>query len=278
VDLSTFFGVAGVIGTVVTIIAYRKSIKRKRLVYDLSKGQRIATVDKTSGDMTISLVVQQKNQPAFQVDGVYAHYVALANIGAEPVRRGDLPNSDPLRLTITKGRILNVRIAEVTRPAIAFEVEQPKEVIDLGDAGKLSLRLGFEFLDKGDGAVLCVMTDIPDTQLAIKGTVIDMKEKTVVPLGELNPRSLRRLLSQRSFRLALASLSGIMLIAGYIIWFKNVTVLFQPTGLTVVLAGITSLTGLAGAITGVLMADRTPSSPLPKKLRSVYRYSAFIDD
>lgn len=133
---------------------------------------------------------------------------------------------DVLRLTIAKGRILNIRVAEVTRPAIAFEVEQAGAVVDLGDDGTLSIPLSFAFLDQGDGATLCVMTDSPDTRLAIKGTVIDMKEG-VLTLGDLFKNPIQRLMAIWWFRALLTGIPGLLflLVFAQPIWFSTENVL-----------------------------------------------------
>lgn len=290
-------GVAGVLLAIVSLVyavyTYRRSIKRKKLVYDVSRRQGIAQVGESSSDVAISLLVKPKEQPEFLVSGVYAHYIALANIGAEPVRKGDLPDSDPLRLTISKGLVLNVAVEDVTRPAIAFEVERPHGVANLNDPDTptLDIRLHFEFLDQNDGAVICVITDSPDTRLAIEGTVIDMKEG-VLSLRYLNKGIIGKLTRLKNsgiiLQVILTAVTTMALVI-YFYWKFGVRFVDDPAGLTLLkiasqdestLRTLLLFGFLAAVLTSFVthLAERSKRSPLPVRLRSAYRYSAYTDE
>jgi hypothetical protein len=110
--------------------------------------------------------------------------ICLWNSGREPIRKGDIPHGDPLRIEpVGDTRLLDVEVLGTSHNWIGFSCLPPD---DQGIA-----QIQFEFLDQAQGGVLQVVhtgTWLDDIQ--IKGTVVGGNPLKRVDIGNLRARSL----------------------------------------------------------------------------------------
>lgn len=168
----------GVFGVLVSVASFayaiyvtRRSERKKQLAYDVLPGLPIAHVMPGQGEYTLRVVYQQPGQEPVYIDRAFLHYLRFANFGRVPIRKEDRAIHDPLRVTFSTGKVLEVSMVGVTRDVCQIALSQVSR-----EDGIVSAPLGFEFLDYLDGALVRIVTDNKDPKIALRGTIVGMSE------------------------------------------------------------------------------------------------------
>jgi hypothetical protein len=209
------FGIIGVVGTVYTILAWRRR-KEKLPYYDIRSDSIIR--DLTSRFEHLRVVYDGESIRDFT-----ATHVVFWNGGRDPIRHDDVPPSNPIAVRLKEGgRILDATKLADNNPDSQFRIS----VTDDHSTAKCD----FEYADVGQGVVLQVLhTGKSEDYVEVKGTVIgagNIKRKSIIA----DP-TVRR---QTKWSVAAFALGA----AGYV-WMFHVTPAWWPLALlgTVVLGG-----------------------------------------
>jgi hypothetical protein len=153
----------GVLGIVAAVFFYIRGKREKKFVY-------------TNKENVI--IGEAKNLPLNKLkvmfDGIDVNQVTRSvfviwNAGRSTIRKNDIAESDPLRITLPTGtRILATSVDLITRKAnnVSLSINQNKSEIILS----------FDFLDFRDGANLSVVHSAPSGQCTFEGTVLGMPD------------------------------------------------------------------------------------------------------
>lgn len=92
----------GIVGGIVTLVAFvfaifvfvRDRRRRKLLTADITGPFSLISMLPDTSARKITLYYEEHEQPPIKINAAYLHYIRLANLGREPVRREDLVDSD----------------------------------------------------------------------------------------------------------------------------------------------------------------------------------------
>ena len=177
--LSVFFivagiaSIAGVIAIPVSIGAWRSGNRKKTLAFEVSRPVALATLLTVGTEHTFSLSYERSGDPT-EIKGAYIHFLRLANLGKETIRRVDLETSDPFRIEVDGSKVLDIALAGVTRNVNGLSLGKLK---DRGTPAKSFI--SFDFLDHKDGALIRILTEEPTSRIRLRGTVIGIPEEFV---------------------------------------------------------------------------------------------------
>ncbi len=150
--LAIFFGL---IAIVLPMYFYGKSRRIKQLAYTVATANLIQDSDKISG---LKIEYKGKNPSNISVSKV-----ALWNDGTDPIHSDDIAPSDPLRLVVTGGELLDANLV-----LAIWKANQFRTAIVGGE-----LQVSFDFLDKNQGGIIQIMhTAKLSDNIELKGTVI----------------------------------------------------------------------------------------------------------
>lgn len=158
----------GALGIAVSIIFYFKGRREKKPIYLYENIPVIGSEHSIFGD---EVKISFKDTP---IKKLSMCRVTIRNIGGEPIRRHDIPESDPLKIYFDKGtKILSAKIKNFTKNPIKFEIFEVQDN---------SLGFTFDFLDKNDGALIEIIHDgSPSQKPQFKGTIIGAPHGFEVP-------------------------------------------------------------------------------------------------
>lgn len=208
-----WFSLVGLIVTTVSLVVafifYRKSRRDKIPCYSVTK----QTVIENSAPILPGLSVQ--------FNGVVQKVITVAKVafwnhGTETIMRQDIADAKPLTIIIDEGvKVLNATVLKRTDLANQFEIGEPQKQ----ENGTISVPISFDFLDRGDGALVQVVHNGEEKTMVwvegrIKGSHNPLRQSSFMP----DQRWIRKM-SQRSFMavcLSLYLVFGIVLIIGVI--------------------------------------------------------------
>jgi hypothetical protein len=204
-------GLASLLGLPLTIYVAKRSDRRKLLTFDVSEPVPLASVFPQGGEHRLSIVYEQRGARAIKVKGAYLHFLRIGNLGRDPVRRQDLVPSDPMRVEVRGGKVLDIAITSKPRPGVNFSVGPVQVRTD----GSSSTEMEFDFMDCGDGAVITLLSDSPQAAIKVEGSVIGM------------PDGIRRLgLHKGKLRVTMGAVLSALLygaaVAGYLYLYRSV--------------------------------------------------------
>jgi hypothetical protein len=183
--LNLFYIIVGLVtiaGFVYAIDYNRRNSRRKLLTHDITSPLSLISVLSEGTEDRLSITYEREGSEPVKIENAYLYYVRVANLGEEPIRREDLATSDPLRLDILNGTVLNLASVSVTRDVLNFDLSP---LAQTGE-GVSSSQLSFDFLDYRDGALIKVLTDSSSSQVMLKGTIIGMPQG-IARTSELDP-------------------------------------------------------------------------------------------
>ena len=176
-DAGTLLGILGVALTLISfvyaVVVTKRSRQEKRLAYERLPPSAIANVIARAG-YSIKLIYERPNQEPEIVPSVFVQYVRFLNLGHVPIKRADSAPGDQLRIEVTGGRVLDIVVAEVSRPACQITIDEIRSADDATSA-----KIDFEFLDFEDGALIQIVTVAPSARAELCGTIIGMPEGIV---------------------------------------------------------------------------------------------------
>lgn len=169
--------VATLVGVLALGIAIHQLLKSSgpSLNYQFT-GQRIVgkSLDPLPSEVTISF-------KGNAVDHLSKSEIILWNSGPDALRRNDIPSTDPLRLDFSQATILQTEITAQVRESSKVEM--------LLSSDRKPIVIEFEFLDKGDGALLTLWHDGVDTTPKFNGVIIG-QSRGINSLGRFRPQNL----------------------------------------------------------------------------------------
>ncbi len=159
---SAMFGLMSFILAVLSIYLFLKSKKTKNPMYCIKSINLI-------GDLYNKIDGLQINYQGKPISNVYSTNIAFWNNGKGVIHYDDISKKESIRITIPKGKILDKEIVTTTNKSINFDIKQ---------VDKHAVELSFDFLEKGDGAVINILHSsktLKEIKLKgkIKGTKID---------------------------------------------------------------------------------------------------------
>jgi hypothetical protein len=185
-SLGTIAGLAiGLIGIVVTIIIALRSAERKKPTYHGVTYLKITKSQDAPPDLQIAFKGER-------VDRVSSTFIWFWNEGRKPIRRDDIPTTQPLVLRIRDGTanptILDFAVLRMSRTAVNFQAAKQNDT---------SLLLTFDFLDFNDGAVLEVQhiggpLSLPEITGVVLGAPDGIRRRLRVLTGERKRKVMER--------------------------------------------------------------------------------------
>ena len=139
-------------------------------------GQRI--VGKSLDPLPSEVTILFKGK---SIDHFSKSEIILWNSGSEALRRADIPSTDPLRFDFSQATILQTEITAQVRESSKVEM--------ILSSDRKSIVIEFEFLDKGDGALLTLWHDGVDTTPKFNGVIIG-QSGGINSLGRFRPQNL----------------------------------------------------------------------------------------
>ena len=182
-------GMVTILGFIYALVVRRRDEHRKILACDISPAVSLVTILPDRAGHRLSIIYEKEGVEPVNINGAYLHFVRIANLGKEPIRREDLVTSDPLQLQILDATVLDIAVASVSRQVINFALSRLDETDKTISIAKLS----FDFLDCRDGAVIRILTNSPSAKLILQGTIIGMPAG-IIQVNELGGSGSRRLL------------------------------------------------------------------------------------
>ena len=172
-DLNLGLGIAGfvigIIGLGFALYTYRKGKKEKKLVYEILPPIPIAEVFPKSEGYELSIVFEIAGTETSKLNSVMVHFIRFSNFGDDPILRSDIAPDDQLRIEFNKSDILDVSLVSTTRNVSGITLGN---IINQQDTNFVQLL--FDFLDKGDGGLIQVVTSYKDLDIDLKGTIVGM--------------------------------------------------------------------------------------------------------
>lgn len=177
-------GAASIIGLALAIVyAGRAAERSKALVYEAQLSPFPLASAKSLADYNLSVVFRATTGKEERIEDAYLQYLRLANLGREPIRRGDIAPANPLRLQVEGARILDISLEAVHREVSNLTLG-PLKVS--GDTATVAVT--FDFLDFQDGALIKILTsEVPDSA-SVVGDIVGMPDgiKTAAELSKRN--------------------------------------------------------------------------------------------
>jgi hypothetical protein len=183
---SVVLGVVGVVGIVYTVYYGRRSQKKKLMVYEVSRPIVLAQAFSPEDDYKLSVLLERKGSTTEKIDSVYTTFLKFANLGKETIRGNDIAPANPLRVTAEGSRILDMRVAGITRKV--NNVVLRNQVMDVERA---SAYVDFDFLDYQDGALVKILSVRRRGNISLEGDIIGMPEG-IKNIEEIHPGSKTR--------------------------------------------------------------------------------------
>jgi hypothetical protein len=132
--------IIGIIGILLSVYFYRKSIIRPKPAYQMASMRLIDEISDTNGHIEILFNGEK-------VDRLTKTQIAFWNAGSSTINNKDVVERDPIIIKYSKdSKILNHSIISVSRSVNLFRV------IDYEDSNQVGIT--FDFLDPNDGAIL----------------------------------------------------------------------------------------------------------------------------
>lgn len=167
-------GAASIVGAIalpLSIQAWRSGGVKKALAFQVSPPVPLAAVLTSGTELTFTITYDRAGEEPTEIKGAYIHFLRIANLGTETIRRNDLETSDALRIEVEGSRVLDIALAAATRDVIGMSLGTVKD-----RSGPARSRVQFDFLDRKDGALVRVLTEGPEAAVRLVGTVIGIPE------------------------------------------------------------------------------------------------------
>ena len=157
-----FFGtVVGVVGLVLSVFFYYKSVKVKRPTV------RSVSLNWFDGSHIPHKDLELKFRGISATRFTITH-IAFWNAGTDPIRPSDFSASSPLRISYPlEMQVFDIHISAVTSPELAVSIEPPKQ---RGSEPILERAISFAYFDRNDGFSIQVVHDgLPEQTIEIVG-------------------------------------------------------------------------------------------------------------
>lgn len=155
--------VVGVLGITVGVVLYQRSKKEKKPQVRMRSFNLIS--------MSVTQLKSDKVKVTYsgeEVEDLTVTNIAFWNSGKEPIRREDIASTEPIRITAMNGcRILEADVIQTNNPSNNLKCDL---------FGNDKVLTSFEYLEKGDGAVIQVFhTGQNNDDLQFQGKIIGTK-------------------------------------------------------------------------------------------------------
>lgn len=166
--------VVGVLGTGIGVWAFvdtRRNRRIKLLAYEHTAPFPLATARRHTTDYELSIQYRTAEGKREVIDAAFVTYLFFANFGKEPIREADIAPSNPLRIEVEGGRVLDISLSGANRDVNRISVEE----IKLG-ATSSAAKIRFDFLDFKDGGLIRVLATSRRIKIRLVGDIIGMPE------------------------------------------------------------------------------------------------------
>jgi hypothetical protein len=196
---------------------YLKSRRAKEMVWSIRTSNLVSVHPDSAGKLKVFYEDRRVNT-------VSVSEVMLWERGAEPIRKGDIADGDPLRVEAADGvEFLGVHVFPPSDPATKISLAWSEQQRD-------AVPITFDFLNQGDGAIFrLVHTGRNSEDICIKGTII----------GGKKPKRCEVVQDKRTYTMEAINMVGVLAVVGIEVFWaasqKNVLA-WLLTGLTALLA------------------------------------------
>lgn len=222
------FGVIGLFGLLYTIYYGRRGLKKKLLVYEITRSIALAQAFSPEDDYKLSVLFQRKGSPVEEIESVFTTFLKFANLGKEPIRGSDIAPANPVKINIEGTRTLDIQIAGTTRK-VNNVILKDQIVEDKRASGNVC----FDFLDYQDGGLIKILSVGDRGKISLSGDIIGMPEG-IKNIEEFGPKKSVGIIDNGWFVLSIM-LAGLIL-SGFIYYWVtgiwgNVWLLLVPLGM-----------------------------------------------
>ncbi len=230
------------ISLVMVFVFYRKSRREKLPYYSVARQSIIENSAPFLPGLSVHFNgVEQKV--------ITVAKVAFWNHGTETIVRHDITQAKPLVIVVKEGvNVLNASVLKHTDTANQFEIGKPQR----DQNGLTSIPITFDFLDRGDGALVQVVHNGHErTRIWVEGRIKGAQEPSRQSSPTSDQRHLNRMLRLTRSRSATAVdittflVIGIIVIVGYIC-VPTMRPFFALVALFVILALLGCLISIVG--------------------------------
>ena len=184
----------GIVGTLVAVKSRR--IRKPRFAVS---GQNLI---RDFAARLEGLDIRYRGQP---ISTLTVTKVAIWNKGSETIKSEDIASSDPLRISILGGEILDIEVIQTTKPSNLFKVA-------MGSEDEALVR--FEYLDKNDGGVVQLLhTGSSPAKVRVLGAIIGagtVKVPLLLQEAPEPPQVILRIVRAQNFTF---KMSAVMMVA-----------------------------------------------------------------
>ncbi len=228
--IAIFFGLIGIFGLIYTVHYGRRSIKKKLLVYEISRPIALAQAFSPEDDYKMSVLFQRKGSPEEKIESVFTTFLKFANLGKEPIRGNDIAKANPVKINIEGTRTLDIQIAGTTRKV--NNVILKKQIVK---DKRASGNVYFDFLDYQDGALIKILSVGNRGKISLAGDIIGMPEG-IKNVEEFEPTESKDITDNPWFVISIL-IAGLIL-SGFIYYWvtgtwRNAWLLLVPIGVMV---------------------------------------------
>ncbi|RJX41044.1 hypothetical protein D3P09_03260 [Paenibacillus pinisoli] len=149
--------IIGVIGIILSVYFYRKSLNRPRPAYQMASMRVIEEVSDSNGNIEIMF-------NGSKVDRVVKTQVAFWNAGSNTINSHDIVERDPIIIMYSEdSKILNYNIISISRSVNLFRA--------IINENSNQVEVTFDFLDPSDGAIIEIIHNDNKLFPRVTGTI-----------------------------------------------------------------------------------------------------------
>jgi len=209
ITANPWFALASLVVTIssliVAFIFYRKSRRDKTPCYIVTRQSIIENSVPLLPGLSVHLngVVQEV---------ITVAKVAFWNHGNETIVRQDIAEAKPLAIIVDEGvDVLNANVLKCTDKANQFQIGEPQKE----DDGSTTVPISFDFLDRGDGALVQIVHNGEErTRIWVEGRIKGARNPLKQSLPTPDHRLVRRLFLMLGSRLLFSLVAYIYVVFG----------------------------------------------------------------
>ncbi len=172
-DTNLLLGLAGLLLSIVSLLyaihVTRISNKEKKLVYEVMTSIPVADVVRSDSSFSLKLLFENSEGEDQYIQNAAIQYIRFTNFGKIPIVKDDVSSSDPLKLIVSGGKVLDISLISATRDVCQISLDQYQVSNNI-----FTTTINFDFIDYLDGGLIQILSDTTQISSEISGTVIGM--------------------------------------------------------------------------------------------------------